>query len=182
MRQQRELGPVIGKTLGHYCIVEKMGAGGMGEIYRARDERLERSVALKILPAGLLADEATRNRFRKEALALSKLNHPNIATIYDFDTDSGVDFIAMEHVEGETLAQKAASGPLPEKEIVALGTQIADALEEAHEHGVVHRDLKPANIMVTPKGRVKVLDFGLAKLLRPAGSMTTAATLSETKG
>jgi serine/threonine protein kinase/Tfp pilus assembly protein PilF len=173
---------VIGKTLGHYTIVAKMGAGGMGEVYRARDERLERSVALKILPAGLLADETARNRFRKEAMALSKLNHPNIATIYDFDTDGGVDFIAMELVEGETLAQKVAGGALPEKEIVVLGAQIADALEEAHEHGVVHRDMKPANIMVTPKGRVKVLDFGLAKLLRPAASMTTAATLSESQG
>ncbi len=160
---------MIGQTLGHYRIVAKMGARGMGEVYSARDERLERDVALKILPVGVLADEAARKRFRKEALAVSKLNHPNIATIYDFDTDSGVDFLAMEYVAGETLAEKIANGALPEKEVVALGGQIAEALEEAHEHGIIHRDLKPDNIMVTPKGRAKVLDFGLAKLLRPAG-------------
>ena len=106
---------MIGQTLGHYRIVAKMGAGGMGEVYSARDERLERDVALKILPAGLLADEAARKRFRKEALALSKLNHPNIATIYDFDTDSGVDFLAMEYVLGGTLADRIANGALLEK-------------------------------------------------------------------
>jgi eukaryotic-like serine/threonine-protein kinase len=173
---------MIGETLGHYRIQSKIASGGMGEVYLARDERLERDVALKILPAHALADESARKRFRKEALALSKLNHPNIATIYDFDTVSGVDFLAMEYVQGETLAQRLASGSISEKEIAALAGQIADSLEDAHEHGIVHRDLKPSNIMVTPKGRVKVLDFGLAKLLRPAGSITTAETLSETQG
>ena len=173
---------MIGQTLGHYRIIAKMGAGGMGEVYSARDERLERDVALKVLPAGSLIDESARKRFRKEAMALSKLNHPNIAAIYDFDTDSGIDFIAMELVIGETLTEKVASGALPEKGVVILGSQIADALEEAHEHGIVHRDLKPSNVMVTPKGRAKVLDFGLAKLLRPAASMATADTLSETQG
>jgi serine/threonine-protein kinase len=172
---------MIGQTVGHYSIIAKIGAGGMGEVYSARDTRLERDLALKILPAGSLVDEAARKRFRKEALALSRLNHPNIATIYDFDTDSGIDFIAMELVSGETLVEKAASGALPEKTVVALGSQIADALEEAHEHGIVHRDLKPANVMVTSKGRVKVLDFGLAKLLRPADGMTTADALSVTQ-
>lgn len=171
---------MIGQVLGHYRIVAKVGAGGMGEVYSAHDERLERDVALKLLPAGTLGEEAARKRFRKEALALSKLNHPNIATIYDFDTESGIDFIAMERVDGETLAEKAAGRALPEKEVVALAGQIVEALEEAHEHGIVNRDLKPGNIMVTPKGRAKVLDFGLAKLLRPAGSMMTAETLSET--
>ncbi|HMD31275.1 MAG TPA: protein kinase [Candidatus Acidoferrales bacterium] len=174
--------PMTGQTLGHYKIIEKLGAGGMGEVYSAHDARLEREIALKILPAGMLADDAARKRFRKEALALSKLNHPNIATIYDFDTDSGVDFLAMEYVRGETLAEKVAGGALPEKELAALGEQIAGSLEEAHEHGIVHRDLKPGNIMVTPKGRVKVLDFGLAKLARPMGGMTTADTLSEVEG
>ena len=171
---------MIGQKLGHYSVIAKMGAGGMGEVYSARDQKLERDVALKILPAGSLIDESARNRFRKEALALSKLNHPNIATIYDFDTVSGVDFIAMELVVGQTFAEKVASGPLAEKELVSLASQIADALEEAHEHGVVHRDLKPSNVMVTAKGRVKVLDFGLAKLFQPVAGAATAATISET--
>jgi serine/threonine-protein kinase len=173
---------MIGKTLGHYLIISKIGTGGMGEVYIARDKRLERDVALKILPADALADDAARKRLRKEALALSKLNHPNIATIFDFDTESGVDFLAMEYVHGETLAQKLSGGSLPEKETAAIAVQIVDSLEEAHEQGIVHRDLKPSNIMVTPKGRVKVLDFGLAKLLRPVGSITTAETLSDTQG
>lgn len=173
---------MIDQKLKQYRIVAKIGAGGMGEVYRARDERLERDVALKVLPVKALADEAWRKRFRKEALALSKLNHPGIATIYDFDSDSGVDFLAMEYVPGETLSQKLTNGPLQEKEVVAVGGQIADALEEAHEHGIVHRDLKPGNIMVTPKGRVKVLDFGLATLLRQPGSLALQETLSEPQG
>src|SRR5271170_7146027 len=173
---------MIGQILGHYKILEKLGKGGMGEVYSAHDSRLERDIAIKILPAGMLTDDAARKRFRNEALALSKLNHPNIATIYDFDTDAGVDFLAMEYVRGETLAEKLAGGELAEKEVATLGDQIAGALEEAHEHGIVHRDLKPSNIMVTPKGRVKVLDFGLAKLARPMGGMTTADTLSEVEG
>lgn len=173
---------MIGKTLGHYRVIAKMGAGGMGEVYSARDLKLERDVALKILPAGSLIDESARKRFRKEALALSKLNHPNIATIYDFDSVAGLDFIAMELVTGETLAEKAAIGALPEKEVVSLASQIAAALEEAHEHGIVHRDLKPGNVMVTPKGRVKVLDFGLAKLVPPAANVASAETLSQTQG
>src|SRR5580692_9896151 len=172
---------MIGRVLGHYLIVVKLGAGGMGEVYSARDERLERDVALKVLPEKALSDEAARKRFRKEALALSKLNHPNIATIYDFDSDGGVDFLAMEYVAGETLGQKIAGKPLSESDVAGLGGQIADALEEAHEHGIVHRDLKPGNVMMTPKGRVKVLDFGLAKLLRPGGPMAAADTLSETQ-
>jgi serine/threonine protein kinase/Tfp pilus assembly protein PilF len=173
---------MIGQTLTHYRIVAKIGAGGMGEVYQARDERLERDVALKVLPASALADKTARNRFRKEALALSKLNHPNIATIFDFDTDGGVDFLAMEYVVGETLAQKIAGASLSEKDVLAIAVQIADALEEAHEHGIVHRDLKPGNIMVTPKGRVKVLDFGLARLLLPAASLMSAETVSEAQG
>ena len=173
---------MIGQTVGHYLIVEKIGAGGMGEVYRARDERLERDVAIKILAAGSLGDEGARKRFRKEALALSRLNHPNIATIYDFDSEGGVDFLTMEYVEGKTLSQKIADGALTEKEVISLGAQVASALEEAHGHEIVHRDLKPGNIMITPKGQVKLLDFGLAKYLRPAGGMTTADTLGETAG
>ena len=158
---------MIGQTFGHYRIVAKIGAGGMGEVYRAHDQRLDRDVALKVLPPGTLSDEVARKHFRKEALTLSKLNHPNIATVYDFDSQVGVDFLAMEHVAGQTLAQVIAGRPLPEKEVIRLGGQIAEALEEAHEHGVIHRDLKPPNIMLTAKGRVKVLDFGLARLLHP---------------
>ncbi|MFB3154728.1 MAG: protein kinase, partial [Candidatus Acidiferrales bacterium] len=172
---------MIGKTLSHYRIVEKIGAGGMGEVYRARDEHLGRDVAIKVLPAGTLADEQARKRFRKEALSLSKLNHPNIATVFDFDTQDGTDFLVMELVEGVTLSDKLAGGPLPEKEITRLGLQLAEALEEAHERGVVHRDLKPGNVMVTPKGQAKILDFGLAKLLRPDVASATATTESFTE-
>ncbi len=160
---------MIGQHLSHYRIEEKIGAGGMGVVYRARDERLDRDVALKVLPAGTVGDETARKRFRKEALTLSQFNHPNIATVHDFDTQDGIDFLVMEHVTGVSLAQKLAAGPLPEKEIVALGIQIVEALEEAHAQGIIHRDLKPGNVMVTPKGRAKVLDFGLAKLLRSTG-------------
>ena len=170
---------MIGRTLSHYRIVEKIGAGGMGEVYKAHDERLDRDVAIKVLPAGTLADEHTRKRFRKEALALSKLNHSNIATVFDFDTQEGVDFIVMEYVEGASLAEKVKTGPLPEREISALGSQIADALEEAHDRRIVHRDLKPGNIAVTPKGRVKVLDFGLAKMLRPVSDEATTEALTQ---
>ena len=123
---------MIGRTLGHYRILEKIGAGGMGVVYRARDERLERDVALKVLPAGALADEAARRRFRKEALTLSQLNHPNIATIYDFDTQEEVDFLAMELIPGETLTGKLAGG-MPEKQISRLGAQMAQGLAAAHE-------------------------------------------------
>ena len=170
---------MVGKTLSRYRILEKLGAGGMGEVYRAHDGRLDRDVALKVLPADTLADEAARKRFRKEALALSKLNHPNIATVYDFDTQDGVDFLVMEYVPGSTLTKRITGGALPEKEVAQLGIQIAAALEEAQEQGVVHRDLKPGNVMVTPKGQVKVLDFGLAKLVRPVAD--TAATMSQTE-
>jgi len=156
------------QTIGRYRIKERVGAGGMGVVYRARDERLDRDVALKVLPCGALADEAARKRFRKEALALSQLNHPNIATVFDFDTDQGMDFLVMEFIPGGTLDEKVAAGPLAEKEISRLGVQLAQGLAAAHEVGVVHRDLKPSNLRVTPDGRVKILDFGLAKLLRPA--------------
>ncbi len=171
---------MIGKTLGHYRILEQLGAGGMGVVYRAHDERLDRDVAVKVLPPGSFTDDAARKRFRKEALALSKLNQPNIATVHDFDSQEGVDFLVMEFVDGETLAHRIEGGPLAEKEIATLGAQIADALEEAHENGVIHRDLKPSNIMVTPKGRAKVLDFGLAKLLRPAAQRDLTASLTAT--
>ncbi len=164
---------MIGQTLGHYRILEKVAAGGMGVVYRARDEQLDRDVALKVLPPGTLSNDTARRHFRNEAMALAKLNHPNIETVYEFGTQDGMDFLVMEYVPGKTLAERLTGGTLPEKEVVALGMQIAAALEEAHERGIVHRDLKPANIAITAKGRAKILDFGLAKLLRPVEVGTT---------
>jgi TolB-like protein/Tfp pilus assembly protein PilF len=172
---------MIGTTLGHYRILAKIGAGGMGEVYRARDERLERDVALKILPAGTLADDAARKRFRKEALALSRLNHPNVATVHDFDTAEGIDFLVMEHIAGSTLRQKLAGGPLPEDEIVRLGTQMAEGLAAGHRENVIHRDIKPDNVRVTPEGRAKILDFGLAKVVPPARDPAATESLNETE-
>jgi len=156
---------MIGTTLGHYRVLEKIGAGGMGVVYRAHDEQLDRDVALKVLPPGTLSDEASRKRIRKEALALSKLNHPNIATVHDFGTQEGVDYVVMEYIVGRTLEYQLHGKSLPESEVIRLGMQIAAALEEAGERGIVHRDLKPGNLMVTAKGQLKVLDFGLARPL-----------------
>ena len=171
-----------GAHLGPYQILAPLGAGGMGVVYRARDERLERDVAIKVLPPGLLTDEPARRRFRKEALALARLSHPNIAAVYDVGEHDGVDYLVMECVPGQSLAKKLKSGPLPAKEALSLGVQVASALEEAHEQGVVHRDLKPSNIMVTPKGHAKVLDFGLAKLLTPTDAGDVTLSLAETRG
>jgi serine/threonine protein kinase/tetratricopeptide (TPR) repeat protein len=172
---------MIGQTLGHYRILEKVGAGGMGIVYRAHDDQLDRDVALKILPPRTVTDESSRRRFRKEALALAKLNHPNIGVIHEFGTQNGIDFLVMEHIAGKTLCERLATGSLTEKETAALGAQIASALSEAHEQGVVHRDLKPSNILVTPKGQAKVLDFGLAKLLSQDGDKTTTETIIDTE-
>jgi serine/threonine-protein kinase len=159
---------LTGQKLGRYQIMEKIGSGGMGVVYRARDERLDRAVALKVLPAGALADESTRKPFREEALALARLSHAHIAAVYDFDSHEGIDFLVTEFIPGTTLAGKLADATLPEEEVVRLGIEVASALEEAHEHRVLHCDLKPGNIMMTPKGQAKVLDFGLARLLPSA--------------
>lgn len=168
---------MLGKTLGRYQISVKLGAGGMGEVYRAHDERLERDVAIKVLNATKLEENSSRKRFRKEALVLSKLNHPNIATILDFDTQEGVDFLVMEYIVGTTLSAKLEKGAMSEKEMLPYALQIATAMEEAHALGVIHRDLKPSNIFVTPKGQIKVLDFGLAKLIeQPTHTAVTKAT------
>jgi serine/threonine protein kinase/Tfp pilus assembly protein PilF len=171
---------MIGQTLGHYRIIEKVSAGGMGVVYRAHDEQLERDVALKVLPSGTLSNDASRRQFRKEALALGKLSHPNIETVYEFDTQDGIDFLVMEYVPGNTLAERLATGAMPEKEVVALGMQIAAAMEEAHSRGIVHRDLKPRNIAISERGQAKVLDFGLAKLL-PQVNELTSDTLTDTQ-
>jgi serine/threonine protein kinase len=161
-----------------YRVLGKIGSGGMGEVYLARDQQLDREVAIKVLPPGSLADETARKRFRKEALALSRLNHPNIAIIHDFGRQNDVDFLVMEYIPGITLSDKIAAGALTEKEIARLGTQLAQGLVAAHEHGVIHRDLKPGNVRVTPDGRLKVLDFGLAKALSSGKCDTTTADSS----
>src|SRR2546428_4640595 len=159
---------MIGRTLGHYRVDKPLGAGGMGEVYSAHDTRLERDVALKVLPRSKSEDPSARKRFRQEALTLSRLNHPNIATIHDYDSADGVDFLVMELVRGT-----APAGPLGEKQVVAIGTQIAEGLAAAHAHGVLHRDLKPANLAMTADGRIKILDFGLALLVRTTESSPT---------
>ncbi len=156
---------MIGQTLGHYRIEAKLGEGGMGVVYKARDTRLDRFVALKVLPAEKVADPERKRRFVQEAKAASALNHPNIITIYEIDTDGGVDFIAMEYVEGKTLDRLIPRNGMRLAEVLKYAIQIAAALARAHAAGIVHRDIKPANIMVTPDSHVKVLDFGLAKLV-----------------
>ncbi len=177
---------MVGRTLLHYRVLEKIGAGGMGVVYRAHDEKLDRDAALKVLPAGALADEAARKRFQQEALALSHLNHPNICTIYEIGEAEGQTYIAMEFVKGRSLSAMARGEGLAAETAVRYGAQIADALVHAHERGVVHRDLKSSNVIVTPAGRAKVLDFGLAKRLhegraeeatRTQGSLTEAGTV-----
>ena len=155
---------LIGTQIGVYRIVSRLGAGGMGEVYRARDTRLNRDVALKILPDAFATDPDRLARFQREATTLASLNHPNIAHIYGLEESNGVRALVMELVEGEDLSQRIARGPIPIDEALPIAKQIAEALEAAHERGIIHRDLKPANIKITPDGAVKVLDFGLAKL------------------
>src|SRR5215471_14797732 len=169
---------MIGQTLGRYRIIEQLGRGGAGIVYRAEDPRLGRSVAIKVLHDQGLRDERALSRFRQEARSLSRLLHPNIATLFDFDSQEDCDFIVLEYVAGETLAQTLAHGPLPESRARAIAIEVADALQFAHEEGVVHRDLKPGNIILSPRGRAKVLDFGLARLLREEDCSATANTLS----
>jgi len=175
---------MLGKTLSRYTIVEQIGSGGMGTVYRAQDTRLKRDVAVKVLPVGVLADDIARHRFRKEALALSQLNHPNVATVHDFDTQDGVDFLVMEYIEGTTLSTMIAAGPLSERDLLQFGQQAAQGLAAAHERSIVHRDLKPANLRITPDRRVKILDFGLAELFHPGGDLgvTATATSASTSG
>src|SRR5437867_2669112 len=148
-----------GTQLGPYEVVAPLGAGGMGEVYRARDTRLDRSVAIKILPADVGADSDRRERFKREARAISRLTHPHICTLYDVGDEDGVDFLVMEYLAGETLAQRLLRGPLPIDDVLSIGVELAGALDAAHREGITHRDLKPANIMLTPGGS-KILDFG----------------------
>jgi hypothetical protein len=165
---------IAGSRLGPYEIIAPLGAGGMGEVYRARDDRLGREVAIKVLPEGFAADRDRLARFEREARSASALNHPNIVTIYEIGRSDSVSFISMELVQGKTLRELIAEGALPTKTVLAIGAQIADALARAHEAGIIHRDLKPENLMVTREGLVKVLDFGLAKLALPDSDKVSA--------
>src|SRR6186713_711685 len=156
---------MIGRTIAHYEVTSHLGKGGMGEVYRARDSRLGRDVALKVLPEAFAADAERLARFQREARLLASLNHPHIATIHGIEGDGANRVLVLELVDGEDLAQRIATGALPVKEAIAIARQVADAIESAHDQGIVHRDLKPANVVVTPDGVVKVLDFGLAKAI-----------------
>src|SRR3972149_1197787 len=170
------MAPAPGTKLGPYEILSPLGAGGMGEVYKAKDTRLDRTVAIKVLPSHLSDNARLKERFEREARAVSSLNHPHICTLYDIGRENGVDFMVMEHIEGETLADRLRKGALPLDQALRHAIEIADALDKAHRQGVVHRDLKPGNIMLTKSG-AKLLDFGLAKV---SGSASTpdVATLS----
>src|SRR3989442_1284681 len=170
-----------GIKLGPYEVLAPLGAGGMGEVYRARDTRLGREVAIKVLPAGLSSDPERLKRFEREARSASALNHPNIVTIHDIGSSGSISYIAMELVNGESLRAVLTEGAVPTKRLLQISTQIAEGLAKAHAAGIVHRDLKPENVMVSDDGHVKILDFGLAKLTQPEGSgsqLTQGPTVS----
>ena len=170
-----------GTQLGHYEILSPLGKGGMGEVWRARDSKLGREVAIKTLPEEFAKDEERLARFEREAKLLASLNHPNIAAIYGLEEDNGTRFLVLELVDGDTLAERLKHGAIPVEESLTLALQIAEALEAAHEKGVIHRDLKPANIKVTPEGKIKVLDFGLTKAFAGDGAdvnLSQSPTLS----
>src|SRR5215467_6039768 len=169
--------PLVSRTkLGPYEIVGPLGAGGMGEVYRARDTRLERTVAIKILPSQFSADPVHKQRFEREAKTVSSLNHPHICTLHDIGHQDGVDYLVLEYLEGETLERKLEKGSLPTREVLRCAIELADALDKAHRQGIIHRDIKPGNIMLTKSG-VKLMDFGLAK--PPSETAPAANALTE---
>src|ERR1700736_3757511 len=169
-----------GRRLGPYEILSAIGAGGMGEVYRARDTRLDRIVAIKVLPTHLADRSELRERFEREARTIASLNHPHICVLFDIGQQDGIEFLVMEYLEGETLAQRLLKGPLPLEQVLQYAIEIADALDKAHRRGVTHRDLKPGNIMLTMSGS-KLLDFGLAKLRQDAAPATPFSQLSTGK-